>query len=82
MTDSIAINLSVTDTGLTGWRTGFLILDTGRMMDGFSKFSVGVICMLAMVLLAATPKSASSHDIADTADNFVTENVPVSRQSN
>jgi hypothetical protein len=79
MSGATIVNLSVTDAGLTGSQIGFLILDTGRVMDSFSKFGVCLICMLAMVLLAVTPSSASSHGIAGTPDNVVTTNAPLSR---
>ncbi len=45
-----------------------------RMMNGFSKFGFCMICMLALVLLAVTPNSATSNSIADPAP----ESLPLS----
>ena len=41
---------------------GFLILDVGPAMNIESKFGVCLICMLALVLLAVTPSTATWND--------------------
>jgi len=37
-------------------------------MDGFSKFGFCLICMLALVLLAVTPNSATSNGVTGSLD--------------
>ncbi|MGB5215547.1 MAG: hypothetical protein WBN88_18125 [Anderseniella sp.] len=51
-------------------------------MDGFSKFGICLICMLALVLLAMTPNSATSNGIVGSLDNPIPASLPVSRQTN
>lgn len=50
-------------------------------MDGFSKFGVCLICMLALVLLAITPNTAASNGIVGSLDKPVPASLPVSDQA-
>lgn len=64
MIATLSVNLSVTGIRfiLRKW-----VSDSGngtRIMDSFSKFGFCLICMLALVLLAVTPNSATSNGIA------------------
>jgi len=45
-------------------------------MDGFSKFGICLICMLALVLLAMTPNSATSNGIVGSLDNPIPATLP------
>ena len=48
------------------------------MMDGFSKFGFCLICMLALVLLAVTPNSATSVGVAGSLGQPEPVSLPVS----
>ncbi|WP_108883414.1 hypothetical protein [Anderseniella sp. Alg231-50] len=50
-------------------------------MDGFSKFGICMICMLALVLLAMTPNSATSNGVVGSAEQFGPQNKPLSKQT-
>ena len=72
------VNLSVTGMRfiLRNW-----VSDSGngtRVMDSFSKFGFCLICMLALVLLAVTPNSATSNGIAGSQGQPAPTSLPVS----
>jgi hypothetical protein len=50
-------------------------------MDGFSKFGVCLICMLALVLLAMTPNTATSNGIVGSLDKPAPASLSVSNQA-
>ena len=49
-------------------------------MDGFSKFGICLIGMLALVLLAMTPTTANSNGVAGPPDKPLPASLPVSEQ--
>ena len=73
---TLSINFSVTSINPI-LRLGFLILETGRAMNGFSKFGICLICMLALVLLAMTPNTTTSNGVV----GFLSEPAPTSSVS-
>ena len=50
-------------------------------MDGFSKFGIYLICMLALVLVAVTPDTAWSIGVGNSVTETVPANLPALERS-
>jgi len=59
-----------------------LILDVGLEMDIYSKFGIYLICILALVLLAVTPGTATPDDMTSSLSGLAPASLLHHQQNN